>query len=249
MVRYANSKRRRLIGRFASIVAILVMIPASMTFWDALQESLFRRQATNFISETVGSYQFTGEGRYLEDFTDVEYNDGQNPIIEIVCMGNETIPESLIASWENKKNNDEDYKRLKNAELHIIQGAKSGQADQFKYVNELYESQKDQLTSKDEKIEFLESELVRINKLTFKNIPFKEISDEARVNYEGLISLEYDNAVKTDFSKIDTLSIFEVQWSKSIGRNRAVANNKKILDWLKIRLKDSTVQLRTVVGN
>ena len=122
MVRYANSHRRRLIGRFASILAILVMIPASMTFWDALQESFFRRQADNFIAETVGDYEFTGEGRFLEDFTDIEYNEGKNPIIEIVCMGNETIPDNIIAGWNRKKNENESFKRLKDAELHIIQG-------------------------------------------------------------------------------------------------------------------------------
>src|SRR6056297_73305 len=42
MVRYVNSKRRRLIARLASVVAIAVMIPAGITFWNALKESIFR---------------------------------------------------------------------------------------------------------------------------------------------------------------------------------------------------------------
>ena len=62
MVRYVNSKKRRLIGRVASLFAILVMVPAGITFWGALQESLFRKQAQNFVEEKVAPYQVAGSG-------------------------------------------------------------------------------------------------------------------------------------------------------------------------------------------
>jgi uncharacterized membrane protein len=77
MVRYVNSKRRRLIGRTASLVAILVMVPVSITFWGALQESLFRKQAQNFIEEKVAPYQFAESGRFMEDFTDIDLTMGK----------------------------------------------------------------------------------------------------------------------------------------------------------------------------
>ena len=246
MVRYANSQKRRRISRIASVVALLVMIPAGYTFYKVFQESMFKKQATDFISETIGKYKFSGEGRYLEDFTDIEFNKGKNPVIEIVCMGNETIPENIIAGWNALKNQDEDYKRLRDTEFHIIQGSKNETVDQLRYINELYESQKNQLLGKDEKITFLETELTRMQKSASKQIPFQDISAEAKANYENLISLEYDNAVKTDFSKIDTLSIFEVQWKEELSSQKIAAENKKILEWLKIRLKDSTVQLRGI---
>jgi len=246
MVRYANSQRRRLIGRVASVLAILVMIPASMTFWDALQKSLFEQQANDFIAETVGDYEFVGEGRYLEDFTDIEYNEGKTPIIEIVCMGNETIPANIIAGWNRKKNENEAFKRLKDAELHIIQGGANGEIDQFKYVNELYESQKDILVGKDDKIKLLESELNRLRKSAGTQIPFADISSEARTNYENLVSLSYAPTIITDFSKTDTIPIFEVKWKKETKKSDIEKDGKKLSDWLKLRLKNDKIQLKEI---
>jgi len=246
MVRYVNSQRRRLIGRVASALAILVMIPAGITFWKALQESLFRNQVKVFIDQKVAPYQFSGSGRFMEDFTDIEYNKGKVPVIELVFMGNETIPENVIAMWNTEKNQNEDFKRLKDAELHIIQGGNNEEIDQLKYVNELYESQKNILMGKDDKIKLLEVELNRMKKYAGKQIPFQSICAEAKVNYENLTSIEYGNTLRNDFKRIDTIPIFEVKWNQNVPKAKIAEDNKKIHDWLKVRLNDSTVQLRVI---
>ena len=246
MVRYVNSKKRRMIARIASVLAILVMIPAGITFWDALQESLFRKQAQKFINEKVATYQFSDSGRFMEDFTDIEYNEGENPIIELVFMGNETIPENVIATWNNQKNESDEYYRLKGCDLHIIQGGANEEIDQLKYVNELYESQKDQLANKDDKIKLLESELVRLKKFAGVQIPFSDISSEARANYENLFSLSYAPTITTDFSKMDTIPVFEIKWKKEAKRVDTERDAKKLSDWLKLRLKDNKIRLKEV---
>ncbi|SIT15268.1 uncharacterized hydrophobic domain-containing protein [Zobellia uliginosa] len=246
MVRYANSAKRRRIARIASVVALLVMIPAGWTFYKVFQESMFKKQATEFVGETIGKYQFMGGGRFLDNFTSIEYNEGEKPVIEVVCMGNEVIPDNIIASWNTILKEDEDFYRLRNTELHVIQGAQNEQVDQLKYVNELYESQKNQLSSKAEKIALLEAEVSRLRRDASqqKKVPFLDISAEAKANYKDIESIQFDYAVINDFKKIDTLSIFEVKWRKGVSSAKVVAENKKILDWLKVRLKDSTVQLR-----
>lgn len=244
MVRYVNSKRRRLIGRIASLVAILVMVPASITFWGALQESLFRKQAQNFIEEKVAPYQFAESGRFMEDFTDIEFNDGENSVIELVFMGNETIPDNVIATWNTQKNEDNEFNRLKDTELHIIQGTKNEQLDQLKYVDQLYETQKVELLNKDAQIKFLKEEIDKLGRLS---IPFADISVEAKTNYENLQSLGFSPTIVTDFNKLDTIPVFEVKWKRDAKRFQTVADSKKLHEWLKLRLKDSTIQLKEVV--
>ncbi|VAW17147.1 Integral membrane protein [hydrothermal vent metagenome] len=244
MVRYVNSQKRTLVARSASLLAVAVMIPAGFTFYDVFKESLFRNQAKEFIDEKIAPYQFSGGGRFLEDFTDVEYNDGENPSIELVFMGNEIIPDNVIATWNTQK--DEGFPRLKNVELLIIQGSKNEELDQFKYVNELYESQKNQLLGKDEKIRLLETELIRLRKSAGKQIPFQDISAEARVNYDNLVSLGFAHYIKTDFKKIDTIPVFEVTWKRDAKMFKTEADTKKLLNWLKLRLKDSTIRLREI---
>ncbi len=244
MVRYANSAKRRRIARIASVVAILVMVPAGWTFYKVFQESIFKKQATEFVNETIAKYQFVGGGRFLDNFTTIEYNEGENPMIEVVCMGNETIPPNIIASWNTMLKEDDDYPRLRNTELHVIQGGQNDQVDQLRYINELYESQKNQISSKDERIALLEAEVGRLRRAETKQIPFMDISAEARASYENLVSLEYDRAFKTNFNKVDTLSIFETTWKEGLSPAKKAEENKKILQWLKVRLKDTTVQLR-----
>ncbi len=246
MVRYVNSKRRRLIARLASVLAIAVMIPAGITFWNALQESLFRKQANIFIDENVAPYQFSGQGRFLEDFTDLEYNNGENSVIELVFMGNEAIPDNIIATWRAQL---EDNPRLKDTDLQIIQGGQNEEINQLKYINELYETQKNQLSSKDEKISFLEGELSRLNKSAIGQIPFKEISLEAKTNYENLARLGYSYLISTDFQKTDTIPVFEITWKKDAKRNETEKDAKKLSDWLKLRLNNSKIQVKEVVAD
>ncbi|ASV31053.1 DUF389 domain-containing protein [Maribacter cobaltidurans] len=246
MVRYVNSKRRRLIARLASVLAIAVMIPAGITFWNALQESLFRKQANIFIDENVAPYQFSGQGRFLEDFTDLEYNNGENSVIELVFMGNEAIPDNIIATWRTQL---EDNPRLKDTDLQIIQGGQSEEINQLKYINELYETQKNQLSNKDEKIAFLEGELSRLSKSAVGQIPFKEISMEAKTNYENLARLGYSYLIATNFEKTDTIPIFEITWKKEAKRNETVKDGQKLLEWLKLRLNNNKIQVKEVVAD
>lgn len=241
MVRYVNSQRRRLIGRLASLLAILVMIPAGFTFYNVFQKSLFTRDANNFIVEKIAPYQFSGEGKFLKDFSDIEFNGGQNPKVELFFMGNEAIPDNVIATWRNQML---DYKQLKNCELSIVQGSRSDEANELKYVNELYESQKTILTNKDEKIQLLESELTRLNQISSNQIPFKEISLEAKTNYENLERLGYAYLISTDFTKTDSIPLFEVTWKKDANRAETVKDMNKLQDWLRLRLNNKSIQIK-----
>ncbi|MGB6152804.1 MAG: DUF389 domain-containing protein [Pricia sp.] len=242
MVRYANSQKRRRTARIASAIAVLVMVPAGYTFVKVFKESSFKNQAQQFVKLKIAPYQFTEGGRFMENFTDIHYNDGVDSYIELVFMGDEVIPDNVIATWKNQKNTE--FSKLTDTELHIVQGSKNEQVDQLRYVNELYESQKSQMLGKDDRIKVLQTELTRLKKMESRQIPFSEISAEAKVNYENLVSLEYDNALLTDFKKVDTLSVFQVQWQEGLTPARIALENKKLHQWLKIRLKDSTVQLR-----
>ncbi len=243
MVRYANSQRRRFIARVASVVGLAVMIPAGFTFYQVFQESLFKKQAQEFLSETIEVYQFNASGRYVDNLTKIEYNDGESPLIELVCMGDELIPENVVSTWRTQKTQ---YSRLKDAELNLIQGGRDDSQEKFNYVSELYEKNKAELLNKDEQIRLLEAEVANLNKSVGKQIPFDALSKEARVNYQNLAALSFSYQIQTDFNKLDTVPVFEVQWKDGIRANDKQADSKKMLAWLKLRLQDNTLQLREI---
>ena len=241
MVRYANSKRRRLIARIVSLIALAVMIPSGYIFYNVFEEFRFKKQANEFIEENIIPYKFSAEGRFLEDFTDLEYNNGDYPLIELVFMGNETIPDNVIATWTGQKNT---FNKLQDAELKVIQGSRNEAADQLKYVNELYETKKAELLNKDEQIRILEEEVSNLSKLTAQQIPLEDICAEAKTNYENLASLAYSRTIVTDFKSWDTIPVFEVKWKTVADKNKVNADTKKLGDWLKLRIKNQKVQLK-----
>ncbi|MEP3374062.1 MAG: DUF389 domain-containing protein [Maribacter dokdonensis] len=241
MVRYVNSQRRKLIGRLASLLAVLVMIPAGFTFYNVFKKSLFNRDAEAFITEKIEPYQFAGEGKFLKDFSEVVYNDEGKSKIELFFMGNDGIPDNVIATWRTQM---AEYKQLNETELAVVQGSRSEEATQLKYVNELYESQKSILTSKDEKIQLLENELMRLNQISSNQIPFNEISLEAKTNYENLDRIGYAYLISTDFTKTDSIPLFEVTWKKEAKRAETVKDMNKLQEWLRLRLNNKKIQIK-----
>lgn len=243
MVRYANSQRRRLIARAASITGIAVMIPAGVTFYQVFQESLFKKQAQQFLQETIEVYQFNASGRYVDNLTKIEYVEDGTPLIELVCMGDELIPENVINTWRVQKN---EFSRLKDADFRVLQGGRDDSEEKFNYVSELYEKNKVELLNKDEQIRLLEEEVASLTRNAGKQIPFKNISEEAKANYENIAGLAFSYQLRTDFNKLDTLPVFEVKWKDGIRKNQKDADAKKIMAWLKLRLQDSTLVVKEV---
>ncbi|WP_420320251.1 DUF389 domain-containing protein [Flagellimonas sp.] len=243
MVRYANSQRRRFIARVASITGILVMVPAGFTFYQVFQESLFKKQAQQFLGETIEVYQFNASGRYVDNLTKLEFNNEGASLIELVCMGDELIPENVINTWRVQKN---EYSRLKEAEFRILQGGKDDSEEKFNYVSELYEKNKAELLNKDEQIRLLEEEVATLTKNAGRQIPFNTISAEAKANYTNIEALGFSYQIQTDFKKQDTIPVFEVKWKEGIRQNQKETDAKKMLDWLKIRIQDSTLVVKEV---
>jgi len=241
MVKYINSRKRRFYARIASLIAVLVMVPAIITFYNVWEKSRYMKQAQDLINNTIELYKFKDRGRYLDNLTEINYNRKGGSTIELVCMGDELIPDNVIASWIEQKNS---FSKLEDTELRIVQGGRDDSEIKFNYINELYESKKAELLNKDERINLLESEIAKLSKLTTKQIPFEQISAEAKLNYENIESLGFAYTITTNFSKIDTIPIFEVTWKKGTKRGNITEDTEKLSNWLKLRLNDNKIRLR-----
>ncbi len=241
VVRYVKSTTRRLIARIASVLAILVMVPAGITFYDVFQESRFKVQAQEFLRETIEVYQFEGNGYYLDNLTEIRYSEDEESVIEIVCVGDAVIPKNIIDTWKVQM---ADYPKLQNTELRIVQGGASDIQQRLRYIDELYESKKAELANSEARIRVLEEEIAQLNLRVERQIPFQNISAEARTNYENLENIGFSYIVKTDFSKTDTVPVFEVKWKSGTSANQRQTDRAKMMQWLRLRLEDSTIQVR-----
>ncbi|UOB18518.1 DUF389 domain-containing protein [Abyssalbus ytuae] len=241
MVKYANSRKRRFIGRVASVLAIAVMIPAGYTFYKVWQESRFNNQARQFINDNVKPYEFTRDGRYLDNLSEIRYNDGKEPVIELVFMGEELVPDNVIGTWKAQAKS---FSALSNTDIKVIQGGKDDSEEKFKYVSELYESKKKELITREERIRILEEEVARLNKIASTQIPFDEITEEMHINYEGLAEISFTNELKTNFTRVDTIPVFSVKWEDSVLPADKTKEFVKMNEWLKLKLKNPKIQIK-----
>ncbi|WP_452221500.1 DUF389 domain-containing protein [Lacinutrix salivirga] len=237
MLKYANSAKRKRIARLASLLAIIVMIPAFMTFISVLGESRFDRDAALFLDNEIGALPHSD---YIRKNTIYKYGKDKS-IIEFNSFGLDEIPEATISLLKNKLSK---YPSLSNTELIFNQNSNSN-FDNFKYMEELRSRDSLDLLSQQQKIVFLEDKVRELSKYEQNYIPFEDIVKEVKINYEDLESLSYSKVVRSNFSKLDTLTVFTAKWNDSLVDNASKLKQKQKLEaWLKVKLKLDKLQVK-----
>jgi uncharacterized hydrophobic protein (TIGR00271 family) len=242
MERYANSARRRTIARIASISGIVVMIPATYTFYGVLQESLFKRDAQAFLRETVESYPFDNGGIYRKEFATLDYNKGDQSEISVMLLGAASVPEEVITTWRIRL---QSYDRLKETVFEVIQSTNADDPNSMQYVLELYENKKSELSSKEDQIKLLENEIIRLKESMSLTIPFNAVTTELVAAFPEINRVGYSARVQTDFSNQDTLPVFEIDYNQTLTAGTKEELNPRIENWLKARLQLDTLLIRS----
>jgi len=239
MVRYANSKRRRFIARGVSFVAILIMIPAGIIFYKALLESRFNADAQRFVNVELESLP---NASYLKRNVHIDYNPEADSEIELFVFGDQRIPEESISMLNARL---KDYSGLKNTVvLPNYSGNRS--LDELRYMQELRERDSLDLLNQTQQITYLQNRVRELTSLEKMSIPFQEVVDEAKINYENLAGLSFAYQIQTDFSKMDTIPVFEVKWKEDFSTSEQEKSLVKLQNWLKIRLKDTTLVVKSI---
>lgn len=237
MVRYINSAKRRRIARFASFVAIIVLAASIYTFYNLYLEKKFKQQAQALINNIKNE----GFSIIDEDESDLDF---KNKSIDITVFGKSV-------SNQDEKRWKEDLIALgmdKDVKLFVHKGK-----DDSKLINEfqtlkkqvardqkIIEDRDSNLRNKDAKINHLERE---ITKMKSNRIPFLKLSDEAKINYDGIKEIAFSNKLVTNFKQVDTIPIFSVKWQDSIPLKKKKIQQQKMKEWLKTRLDLDTLVL------
>ncbi len=239
MIKYANSAKRKRIARFASFVAILVMIPAGFTFYNVLKESRFEGDAKKFIEAEFNGLQNAG---YVKKNTTYTYRSDGTSVIELPSLSQEQLPDAAVNLLKARMHSGT-YSALADATLNIDRAGENNIENQIGYIKELRTKDSIDLLSKNQKILFLEQQVSRLSELEKGQIPFKEISDEAKINYEYLAELAYSNTIKTNFTKIDTVPVFSIKWKDTATAADIEKQQKKLEAWLKLKMGNRKFQL------
>lgn len=239
MLRYANSAKRKRIAQLASLLAIVVMVPAIWTFVNVLQETNFMKDAKAFVNNELAALPHS---EYIKKNAVYNYTDSESTI-ELNPFGLDDIPDTAIALLRERMM---DYPALKNTQL-IFNQSRSRNFDNFRYMQELRSRDSMDILSQTQKITFLETKLKQLSKYETNQIPFDNIAKEIKINYPSVDQFSYAIEIKTNFTKMDTMPVFEVKWNKSLANENTILNeNKKLESWLKQRLSLDTLLVKRV---
>jgi uncharacterized hydrophobic protein (TIGR00271 family) len=238
MLKYVNSAKRKLIGRIASLVAIVVMVPAVWTFVNVLQESNFKRDAKAFVNNELKELPHY---EYMKNNAIYNYTDRKISSIDINTFGLDEVNEQTINLLKGRMKN---YSALTESSLNFNQN-RSKSLDNFKYMEELRYRDSLDLLSQTQKISFLEGKVKQLTKLEKNYIAFEELTKEVKINYENLDQFSYSNVINTNFTKIDTVSVFTIKWIDSLTNEESrQKNTQKLEKWLKLKLSLDTLAVK-----
>jgi hypothetical protein len=101
------------------------------------------------------------------------------------------------------------------------------------------------LLSQGQKISYLEDRVRVLSRLEKDQIPFEEVIQEAKINYENLEAITYAKEIRSNFSKIDTLVVFSFKWNDSLSLPETIVkDSKKLGEWLKVKLKKDNLVVK-----
>ncbi len=231
MLKYANSAKRKRIARIASLVAIVVMIPAMFTFLSVLRESQFKIDAKNFIDNELKTLP---NASYIKKNATPNYDPNGESNIELTTFGTDVISDDMKHFLEQRL---QEYTYLNDVKL-LINQTKDRNINNLEYMEELRTRDSLDLMGQQQKISYLEDKVKYLSKLERNQIPFEELSKEVNINYENIESLSYASVVNSNFKTIDTVAVFSVRWNDSIASEDQIAKEKdKLYRWLKLKLK------------
>ena len=235
MVKYINSMKRKRIARFASIVAFLILVVSVYQFYLLFKEKQFKQTAQTFMVELKDQ----GVAILGDNDKNISYDD---KTITLPIIGS-LVSESEKNLWEERLKE----LGLKDVILKVHQENDSEMLKQVENLQELYSknqniiNRRDQsIKVKDDQIRLLENELAKFYK---DQVPFKNISEEARIIYEDMVKMSYYNRIETDFTKIDSIPVFSIQWKEEIDTMAIQQQELKLYLWLKTRLKLDTLTI------
>lgn len=233
---YMDAARQKRVKNYILIISLIIIIPSGFTFWSTIQESIFESEAETFITE---NFVFEGSEVINKKIT---YNTDKPSTIEVFMIG-----EIVTDKNEKELNRKLASSGIKNVSLKIHQS--KDQTDEIAgklsavvktgIIEEIYRKNEDLIKNKDQRIEFLENELMKYRKDT---IPFTSIKKEIKIQYPQITKLSYGNTIRTDFkSHQDTLPVFYITWGKNATEVNTKEKTVALQNWLRVRLDNQKV--------
>mgnify|MGYP006106675347 CR=1 FL=1 len=232
LVKYANEAKRNKIKWTVTIIAVLAIVPAILTFITVLEKSNQDRDIRNFIKNEIKSNEELFYSNY-----EVNYDKKK---ISFTFFSE--LPDATIADLKNEKNS---YEYIRDFKFKF----KGNKVKSFDLISTAYQDSQKRIEQKNNVIKGLQGTIENLKaELESKNkklpLDFLKISKEAKINFYDLKNISFSKELKSDFKKIDTMPTARVTWRSLLIDSLALKRNNKLKVWLQNEMKLDTIYIK-----
>ncbi len=240
LAKYQDIKKRRRTNIVITVIAIVTLIPSTIFFINAMQETLFKTRTVNFIRQQIIT-NFP-ESNFIYD-TDKDFHYHRDTISYVTLWNSgKRVSEDIISLWNHQIRKEPYNQRV---QLLVRQDAdvkKELSRVKEGVIRELLFDQKNTIARKDSLINVLKKEIV--NRKNVEQNAFPEVIRKAKVlfpmlNYFGYAMLEVTR-FQGDSYHLPTIVI---SWEKMLDGKEKLLAKSKLTSWLKVELKVDTLQI------
>ncbi len=236
---FIDPARETRVKRYIGVFVVIITLPSLYIAYNLVRNSIFEREARFFVTE---NFVFDHAQVISKQF----YADGENPRIEIALIG-EPISEDLLASLRKKMQQND---QLTDAELIVRQGPIQEQGLDLETVQlmnqsmktgiieDLYKKNEAVIQSKDQRIETLEAEIVRLRQ---NELPVEKYRDQMRALYPDVrqFTIMKNPMIQCEEDRMDTVTFAYVD----VSRRPRKSEVKKMTAWLKALTEADSLKL------
>lgn len=231
MQKYVNSKKRRNIARFATLVAIVVMIPATWTFVKVLRESGYQKDYKTFIDKNI----MQNDELWLRTSS----MDMRKKTIKLSFFGE--LDEAVKTALENELRDKTRYPNIYDFTPNFDGGTSKRSYDiilgQLDNAYQRLEEKDSLISSLNFQIDTLKIRLEKITNSLDAN-DFVTLAKDAKIQFSDLQYFGYAKMLESsDFMKVDTIAIARVRWNNTLTDSVMSVREKELNEWLKKKLK------------
>lgn len=231
LVKYANEAKRNKIKWTVTIIAILAIVPAILTFITVLEKSNQEKDIRNFTKNEIN----TNPELFLIGKPDFK---PEKKMIVFTFLNE--LSDATVADLKNEKNS---YKYIKDFKLKF----KGNKIKSFDLISSAYQDSQKRLEQKNNIIKGLQGTIENLKAeldAKKKKLPldFLMISKEAKINFFDLKYISFSKVLESDFKRIDTLpTVFPIWKTKLNDSLEVLKRNKKLALWLQNEMKLDTI--------
>ncbi len=229
MKEYLNSSHRKRISQLVYLVAFLILLPSIYMFYGLYKKSDFEQKVNSIITN------FNLDKDVVVLNQKINY---QTKTISFATVG-KSVSKENVEEWRAKL----EKQGYPDVIFEITQSVENLETqNMLEKLESTYYTTQQILNKKEELLIKQEKEIIELQKQLYlsekSKIPFDQIANEIKINYNDVSEVAYSKLLKTNFTQIDTIPLIYLKWKSNVNQNQILSQEQKIQKWLRLKLNN-----------